>query len=253
MMKKFASLCTVAFALLLIPVLAHGAAAPDVKIYLNGMDLGGSQYGPEVVAPIRDGRTFLILEQLEKLGYEVSSEGDAIEVKAGETTVAMTLEQTTCLVNGEEQTLEVAPFKLRYHWAQEDFVYVPIRFIQESFGKFIHWDGENRVVIIGGPEALEGESEGYTSLDSLGIQLKLPEGFVLEELGEVAVIRVKNHGGENPPIVIFRVGGAPTDDLRPLVSYREGGTYIFAEEQLSDFDEATREAYREMMKSIKLK
>lgn len=95
----------------------------------------GEEGTMDVAPMIKDNRTFIPLRAVsEALGatvdfVEATDETPAtITVVKGETTIVMTPDVTTYTVNGEEKTLDAAPF------IEGDRTMVPIRFIAEGFG-----------------------------------------------------------------------------------------------------------------------
>ena len=81
---------------------------------------------------VADGRTMVPIRALtETFGAEVNYDNDArtVTIKDGDTTVVMTIGETTYTVNGEEQTMDVAPVI-----GSSDRTYVPVRFVAEALG-----------------------------------------------------------------------------------------------------------------------
>ena len=81
---------------------------------------------------VADGRTMVPIRALtETFGAEVNYDNDArtVTIKDGDTTVVMTIGETTYTVNGEEKTMDVAPVI-----GSSDRTYVPVRFVAEALG-----------------------------------------------------------------------------------------------------------------------
>ena len=81
---------------------------------------------------VADGRTMVPIRALtETFGAEVNYDNDAktVTIVDGDTTVVMTIGETTYTVNGEEQTMDVAPVI-----GSSDRTYVPVRFVAEALG-----------------------------------------------------------------------------------------------------------------------
>ena len=81
---------------------------------------------------VADGRTMVPIRALtETFGAKVDYDNDAktVTIVDGDTTVVMTIGETTYTVNGEEQTMDVAPVI-----GSGDRTYVPVRFVAEALG-----------------------------------------------------------------------------------------------------------------------
>ena len=81
---------------------------------------------------VADGRTMVPIRALtETFGAKVDYDNDAqtVTIVDGDTTVVMTIGETTYTVNGEEKTMDVAPVI-----GSGDRTYVPVRFVAEALG-----------------------------------------------------------------------------------------------------------------------
>jgi copper amine oxidase-like protein len=132
-MKKAAILCA---------LIAAGIAAPgfaqQVSVTVNGQALALSP------GPIeRTGRVFVPLRGIfERLGAGVVYSAGTINATKGSTTVSLRIGSTQATVNGQVQTLDVAPFIVGAT------TYVPLRFIAQSLGANVGYDDATRVVAI---------------------------------------------------------------------------------------------------------
>jgi hypothetical protein len=63
-------------------------------------------------------------------------------MKAGENTIQLDIGKTVALINGQPKLLPVAPE------IKSGRTFVPLRFIGESFGATIDWDGEVQMITI---------------------------------------------------------------------------------------------------------
>ncbi|MNL54688.1 Protease inhibitor precursor [compost metagenome] len=63
----------------------------------------------------------------------------------GSTTASVTIDSFTAVQNGKEYRLEAAPRLIN------GYTMVPVRFIAESFGAKVEWDGPNAAVRISMP------------------------------------------------------------------------------------------------------
>lgn len=79
---------------------------------------------------VADGRTMVPIRALtETFGAKVDFKDNVVTIVDGDTTVVMTIGETTYTVNGEEATMDVAPVI-----GSGDRTYVPIRFVAEALG-----------------------------------------------------------------------------------------------------------------------
>jgi len=113
-------------------------AAQEVTVRINGQPLYLSP------GPIeRAGRVFVPLRGIfERLGAAVVYASGEINATKGSTTVALRIGSTQAVVNGQSQTLDVAPFIVGAT------TYVPLRFIAQSLGAEVGYSDSTRVVSI---------------------------------------------------------------------------------------------------------
>ncbi|MEE0547401.1 MAG: copper amine oxidase N-terminal domain-containing protein [Peptococcaceae bacterium] len=79
---------------------------------------------------VADGRTMVPIRALtETFGAKVDYKDNVVTIVDGDTTVVMNIGETTYTVNGEEQTMDVAPVI-----GSSDRTYVPVRFVAEALG-----------------------------------------------------------------------------------------------------------------------
>ncbi len=150
-MKKLLVFLLAAFtAAVLFPAwsLAYGQEIenPDIKIVIDGKKENYSN--PPIVI---NGRTLLPLrEMLIKLG--VQNDGEHILWDGSEKSVTVVkdpgrlflkINDTAAKINDKTVTLEAAPV------IYKDMTYIPARFVAESFGRKVAWDGGTQTVIIG--------------------------------------------------------------------------------------------------------
>jgi hypothetical protein len=128
-----------------IVVLAGGIAAADsnVSITLNGAPLALNP-GPEE----RDGRVFVPLRGVfERLGASVVYQSGTITAQGNGHSVQLQIGSTQATVDGQAQTLDVAPFIIG------DSTYVPLRFISQALGAGVNYDSsQNLVALSSGPQ-----------------------------------------------------------------------------------------------------
>jgi hypothetical protein len=131
-MKK-AAIVGVLAAMIAVPVLAQ-----QVSVTVNGQPLALSP------GPIeRTGRVFVPLRGIfERMGATVVYSAGTINATKGSTTMSLQIGSTQATVNGQSQTLDVAPFIVGAT------TYVPLRFIAQSLGANVGYDNSTRVVAI---------------------------------------------------------------------------------------------------------
>lgn len=126
----------------IVGVLAASIAVPvfaqQVSVTINGQPLALSP------GPIeRTGRVFVPLRGIfERMGATVVYSAGTINATKGGTTMSLQIGSTQATVNGQPQTLDVAPFIVGAT------TYVPLRFIAQSLGANVGYDNATRVVAI---------------------------------------------------------------------------------------------------------
>jgi len=115
-------------------------AAQPIGVYLDGVPLS-TDVPPQLI----DGRTLVPLRAIfEALGAEVDWNPATRTVTGtrGDTVVVLTIGSTTPTVNGQVVPIDV-PAQI-----VDDRTLVPVRFVAESFGVEVDWDGNTRTVTI---------------------------------------------------------------------------------------------------------
>ena len=122
-------------------------AQADVSVTLNGAPLNLNPAPQE-----RAGRVFVPLRGVfEQLGASVVYENGTINAQGrGNRSVSLHIGSTQATVDGQPQTMDVAPFIIGAS------TYVPLRFVSQALGASVNYDASNRVVALGngggGPE-----------------------------------------------------------------------------------------------------
>lgn len=131
-MKK-AAIVGALVASIAVPVLAQ-----QVSVTINGQPMALSP------GPIeRTGRVFVPLRGVfERMGAAVVYSAGTINATKGGTTMSLRIGSTQATLNGQIQTLDVAPFIVGAT------TYVPLRFIAQSLGANVGYDSATRVVSI---------------------------------------------------------------------------------------------------------
>jgi hypothetical protein len=114
------------------------AAEAQVAITINGSAVNVSP-GPI----IQDGRVFVPLRGVfENLGASVVYDDGQINAQGGQNTISLHIGSSQADVNGQPQTLDVAPFIVGAS------TYVPLRFISQALGANVSWDESDHLVAI---------------------------------------------------------------------------------------------------------
>lgn len=105
--------------------------------------IDGKQLQMDVPPVIQQGRTLVPLRAIfEALGATVewNAEDKSILAVKGDLTLKLTIGSTTSIKNGAQVTLDVPPTVIGGR------TLVPARFVSESLGATVEWDGTNRIV-----------------------------------------------------------------------------------------------------------
>ncbi|MGS0763284.1 copper amine oxidase N-terminal domain-containing protein [Syntrophomonas curvata] len=125
-----------------------GAAAGQFKIGSNIYQVNGVSKIAGTAPYIKDGRTFVPVRYL---GYALGvAEADVVWDEAsqkvtltkGDNVVELTIGSTTITVNGEAQTMEVAPE------IANDYTMLPARYVAEGLGYEVGWDPGSQTVLL---------------------------------------------------------------------------------------------------------
>jgi Copper amine oxidase N-terminal domain len=121
---------------LVLPAAAPAQSA--VSVFVNGQRMSFDQ--PPVV---QNGRVFVPLRGVfQQLGASVVYSNGQINATGGGRTISLTIGSTTAVVNGQQQTLDVAPFVIG------DRTLVPLRFVAQALGAQVNWDDSSSAVTI---------------------------------------------------------------------------------------------------------
>ena len=138
----------------LILALAGAALAPlsveaqqSVSVIVNGQPMSFA------VAPmVRAGRVFVPLRGIfERLGASVVYSNGQINATASGRSISLSIGSTQAAVNGQPQTIDVAPFIVGAT------TFVPLRFISQALGASVNWNDSTSTVtiqstaVVGGP------------------------------------------------------------------------------------------------------
>jgi lysophospholipase L1-like esterase len=143
----------IVLALLTSTIITVAASAEAATIILDGENLDFP------IEPfITEGTTFVPMRSIfEALGASVEWNGDTSTVtsRKNDTEVNITIGSTSVYKNGEEEILKAAPMII------EDHTMVPLRFISESFGCTVDWDGDTQTITIVSENPLINSTVGF--------------------------------------------------------------------------------------------
>jgi hypothetical protein len=123
-------------------LVAAGAAAPALAQSIS-VTVAGQPISLNPPPIERAGRVFVPLRGVfEHLGATVVYANRQINATGNNRTVSLTIGSTTAIVDGQTQTLDVAPFIVGAS------TYVPLRFVAQALGATVNWDGTNHLVAI---------------------------------------------------------------------------------------------------------
>lgn len=127
-----------ATALLISALDGTASAAGPVTVQVNGTSVSLNPAPTE-----RAGRVFVPLRGVfEQLGASVVYASGAINATGRGHTVSLHVGSQQAVVDGQSQTLDVAPFIIGAS------TYVPLRFVSQALGAGVNYDGANRIVAI---------------------------------------------------------------------------------------------------------
>ncbi len=129
----------VSFVLVLVVILSIPANAQEnkVKVIVDGS-------GVDIETILENDRTFVPLDTLgEKLDFVVEYNGNHISLLKDNIKLSLDLNSSKVIVNDQELESDVKPL------LKGEDIFVPLRFIAESMGKDVTWDGNNYNVLIG--------------------------------------------------------------------------------------------------------
>lgn len=114
------------------------------------LDVNGMAYKPSSEIYLENGVTLVPLDVISDfLGCEAAV-GEDIRLTENDNSLKMAVGNTTAILNGTARTMPVAPRMI------EGQVYVPLRFVLESLGAQVGWNGETRQVSVTYSETRNG-------------------------------------------------------------------------------------------------
>lgn len=140
------------------------AADAQVAITINGNAIDVSP-GPL----IQDGRVFVPLRGVfENLGASVVYDNGQINAQGGSNSISLHIGSTQAEVNGQPQTIDVAPFIVGAS------TYVPLRFISQALGANVNWDEGDHLVAITMAGAQHNAAPQYVSQADYDVDVAPP-------------------------------------------------------------------------------
>ena len=107
------------------------------------LDVNGRAYEPSSELVLENGVTLVPLGVItDALGCEVTIEAGQVTYQENGNSVQMNIDSTTAVVNGTDQIMPMAPRMINGQ------AYVPLRFVLESFGAQVGWNGEANAVSV---------------------------------------------------------------------------------------------------------
>jgi hypothetical protein len=154
-------------------VLAGGmAGAQGIKVLVDGDVVAFSGIGPQM----RNGRVLVPVRGVfEHMGAKVGWHPQSRMVTAisSDAKVTLYINSRTAYVNGKEQTLDVPAQLIMGRTV------VPLRFLSESLGATVDWDGEQRAVLIDTAASNTVRTNERMTVSGGGRFFTVPEGTVL--------------------------------------------------------------------------
>mgnify|MGYP001177783480 CR=1 FL=1 len=115
------------------------------------LDVNGRAYEPANETYLENGITTVTLDVIANtVGCDVTYEGNNIKIVENDNVLQMTLGSTTALLNGAEKTMPKAPEVINGK------TYIPLRFVFESLGAKVDWQGQSNTVAVTYNETRDG-------------------------------------------------------------------------------------------------
>jgi hypothetical protein len=153
-MRKFKVICIVAIlTVFLMPLTSLAANAP--KVIMDGKTLSF-----DTPPFVENGYTFVPLRAIfEALGAQVywNNTTKTVTAKNSSTEIVLTIGKSTAMVNGKSIKLD-APGK-----AVSSRTFVPLRFVSESMGMKVNWDGSTQTITINSSTSASAVNQSTSS------------------------------------------------------------------------------------------
>ena len=124
----------------------------------------------------------------EAFGAQVDWDGatESVSIRLDDDTILLTIDDKNCYVNNDKKTLITAPA------LKNSTTMVPLRFISETLGADVHYDGQTNSVLVRYTPALTGT---VLQLPNFGVQVTMPEGWTQKTTGNGRLLMEKRYSG----------------------------------------------------------
>ncbi len=181
-----------------VPFASPVLAASSITVYVDGTKV---IYDSQPIT--KNGTTLVPLRQtFEALGASVvwDNSTQTITAKKDDTNVKLTIGNQTAFKNGESFTISVPPV------VENGRTYVPLRFVAESFGANVGWNGDTQTVTIKNASNSNSSSTSSTTSNSQG--LTFSDGYLTynDKKYEVITVAGDDLSGERKANVAVDIG-----------------------------------------------
>lgn len=181
---------TILITLVICPLkLANGEEKP-ISVVIDGRELAF-----DVEPTIENGRLLVPLRAIfEALNAEISWDGDTKTITAirGNKKVLLTIDKDISYVNDKEYKLDV-PAKIF-----SGRTLVPVRFVSESLGENVEWNGDTRTVFITTVSNNRGNTIGNISNYGFAVE---NDDWIFYNYDETKIIRINKENGERDVVL----------------------------------------------------
>lgn len=233
-MKKLSRCLILIFLAMIIFTMPVMAKSSSIKVFVNGKILY------DVFPVVENSRTLVPIRFIsEELGFDVEyiKSSGVVKIKKDDINIEIKMDSNKAKVDNKEVELDVKPF------IKENRIFVPLRFISESLGEEVIWDGRNKIVLVGKHKG-EFNTENtflYTN-EEYGYTLNFPNSWKEEAIIETrdgvlyiydkkSAEKFKSDGVENfGPVFEIRYSDYPVIATVPYdtnyILHYENGNYI---------------------------
>lgn len=149
-MKKSIKVLVLVFIILVISTLPVLAENSLIQVFIKGKSLNLTpivEDNPLDFTPILENNRTLIPINLisSELGLDVEylEDGKIVIIKKDDVTIELEIGSVDAKVNGKQVELDVKPL------IKDNNIFVPLRFIAETLGEKVIWDGKAKIVLVG--------------------------------------------------------------------------------------------------------
>lgn len=146
--------------------------------------------------------------------YEYNKADATVTITKNGTTIKMTINSKTAIVNGKKVTLSVAPIQIKYINANIAKILVPSRFVSEALGVSYTWFSDRNTVEIvkktiqlaynGGNKFEYKGTLGYVTIDNKSVTLGSMPSVILNN---TAMLRAKRVFADSPIGAAYKYNG----------------------------------------------